>query len=136
MRARRIVLAALTVTLLTAWVCAAAQATSTTWHQNPDLVVTAKLTPTKAHIGDVVYGVATVTNVSDGKLRVNFEADFETPSSGEAAGTGGRLEPGHTVKLKFQRLVTGKELGRFTLSVHASSKNGRSTASVQATSTP
>jgi hypothetical protein len=117
---------AVVAVMVAGWMCASAQATSSTGHQNPDLIVTATVTPSHVQLGDVVHGVAKVTNVSSGKVRVNFIATFETGKTFEGAGLSGRLEPGKTVKLKFDRVMTSDELGTITLKVRAGDKNGRS----------
>jgi uncharacterized protein (DUF58 family) len=123
------------VTTVLALGAATAQATSSTGNQNPAFKVTASLTPTRAHAGDVVRGVATVTNVSSRSLRVTFEADFSGPASGEAAAMGGRLGPGESYELHFRSRVTDRSpKGRFDLVVTATNRAGTSKASAHATS--
>jgi uncharacterized protein (DUF58 family) len=112
-----------------------AEATSSTGTQNPAFKVTASLTPTTAHAGDVIRGVATVTNVSSRTVRVTFEADFSGPAAGEAAGMGGRLGPGESFELRFHSRVTDRSpKGRFVLVVTAKNGAGTSKASAHATS--
>jgi hypothetical protein len=113
----------------------AAWATTGTGHQNPHLLVVAKVTPTQAHAGDTIVARATVTNTTKRTLTIRWGLTFTTPTSGIAEETTGELlKPGASVQRVFRRAVTVSSYkGTFALSVHASDAAGRSHAAAHAT---
>ena len=112
----------------------AAVANTVSGHQNPHLVVVAKVTPTQAHLGDTIVARATVTNTTKRTLTIDWDVTWETPTSGVgSASSGQRLKPGASVHQVFRRRVTAGSKGAYTLSVEAADRAGRSHATAHAT---
>jgi len=128
-RAGLVTLVAFMVMAGTAW------ATSTSGNQNPDLLVTATLTPTHAHVGDVISGVATVTNTTDHRIRVGFELEFERPTSGVGGAGDAILGPGQSLEFRFHHQVRVNSVkGDYLLIVRATDRHGTSHARAHASS--
>ena len=124
------------VTLIAFLVAAGtAWATSTSGHQNPDLLVTASVLPTHAHTGDVIKAVATVTNTSDHRIRVGIEFEFDKPTSGVGGAADGILGPGQSLEFHFHHAVKANSVkGDYLLIVRAVDKRGASHARAHASS--
>jgi hypothetical protein len=113
----------------TAW------ATSTSGHQNPDLLVTASVLPTHAQTGDVIKAVATVTNTTDHRIRVGAEFEFDKPTSGVGGAADSILGPGQSLEFHFHAAVKANSVkGDYLLIVRATAKHGTSHARAHASS--
>jgi uncharacterized protein (DUF58 family) len=113
----------------TAW------ATSTAGNQNPQLLVTASLTPTHVQVGDVITAKVTITNTTHHVLRVDYEFAFDGPTRGVAGGGGGPIAPGQTLKFGFHHTVRpGDAGGDYQLVVRATDAHGTSHARAHASS--
>jgi hypothetical protein len=110
----------------------AAHATTATRHQNPRYRVTAALTPTQVSVGERLTISFTVTNTTDHSHRVSITYEFDTPSSGEAAGSSPiSLAPHTSWKVTFARRAT--DAGAYKAIVRAHDALGTSHATATAT---
>ncbi len=112
-----------------------AMATDDTGSQNPDVTVTASLSPDVATAGDTVTGTGTVTNNTDKKRKFRIKAVLTAPDgSTYSLSASVRLEPGETYS-QSQSVVVPAEgpLGEYSLTVSVKDKGSRSSATATTT---
>lgn len=113
----------------------AALATTGTGHQNPNLAVSASLSPNTASNGDVVTATETVTNTSSATRTVTLRFTLTAPGNQIFSRSGQVvLKPGTTSNQTQTCTVDATyPRGAYTLRVDAT--NGKSTSSATATTT-
>jgi uncharacterized protein (DUF58 family) len=122
----------LLVALMLIGSAAVAYATTVTRHQNPHYRVTAALTPTQASVGDRLTVSFTATNTTDHSHRVSISYEYDTPNSGEAAGSSPiSLAPHTSWKVTFTRRA--REAGAYKAIIRAHDALGTSHATATAT---
>jgi uncharacterized protein (DUF58 family) len=131
--ARRVMTAAVAVSLLVAVLASAAFATTATGTQNPQFRVRVSVNPTHPTVGQLVAARFRIRNLTDRTLRGEWQFTWSTPTGGIGAAVAGPLAPGRVAGETLYRRVTATTPdGRFVLYAEVSDRRGSSHARAHA----
>jgi uncharacterized protein YfaS (alpha-2-macroglobulin family) len=127
---RRKLAGAVCATAVLGAVAGAAVANTTTGNQNPQLRVTAALTPNAAKVGSRFHAVLTVTNTTSKIRQVAISYEFDGPSSGMGTAMSPiPIKPHSSWTHTFSPKASSA--GKYSLSIQA--KDARGTSKTTAT---